>query len=280
MKRANEPEQLYSALSKCRQWHGGAAPKRGKHVTFRFKSSGRGENDCKWHSIPKQLQEYKTQWWSHSTPNFFHTGPRAQGKTPRDNLPFSRLKSRLGWSGGDPPSCNAPLSGRNYGLKQQYLGKYPQCTSYEFPLGRHFCFCESLSTTMTLVIVSLRRAQWHDGPTQREMQREAAAAGGGTTMCATEEKCHLLTFIRVFTLMSETATPRDCPESCVVKWSLKPPVMFTAQFLKTRGEWNMSSQIWLVPPSRCISFTSRCLTTKTTTTTTHVIQYCFVMPLN
>lgn len=69
------------------------------------------------------------------------------------------------------------------------------------------------------------------------MQREAAAAGGGTTMCATEEKemppfdAYLHFHMNVGN--TTTATLRDCPESCVGKWSLKPPVMSTAQSLKT-----------------------------------------------
>lgn len=44
-------------------------------------------------------------------------------------------------------------------------------------LTQTFLLCESLSTTMTLVFVSLRRAQRHDGPAQREMQRETAQSG-------------------------------------------------------------------------------------------------------
>lgn len=43
------------------------------------------------------------------------------------------------------------------GLKRRYVGKYPLYISYEFPLGRHFCFAKSLSTTMTAAVVSLRR---------------------------------------------------------------------------------------------------------------------------
>lgn len=35
---------------------------------------------------------------------------------------------------------------------------------------------------MTVVIVSLRRAQWHDGPAQREMLRESARTVGVTPM--------------------------------------------------------------------------------------------------
>lgn len=45
-------------------------------------------------------------------------------------------------------------------------------------LRQTFLLCESLSTTMTSAFVSLRRAQWHDGPTQREMPRETARSSG------------------------------------------------------------------------------------------------------
>lgn len=65
---------------------------------------------------------------------------------------------------------------RNVGLNSNYWGNILYIYQLRVSLRQTFLLCKSLSTTMTLVTVSLRRAQWHDGPTQGEMLRESARA--------------------------------------------------------------------------------------------------------
>lgn len=93
-----------------------------------------------------------------STPNFFHGSESFWQTPPHDILPGFRIKSRLGWSGEESLSVNTPQTGEMWAWAPM-SGKISSIyISYEFPLGRHFLLCKSLSTTMTAVIVSLRRA--------------------------------------------------------------------------------------------------------------------------
>lgn len=120
---------------------------------------------------------------------------------------------------------------------------------------------------------------------------DAAGGSGGQRGGTTMWKKKKATFWRLFAFSHQRGKHHDSHAtwlSRVVRGEVaaEAPSHVHSSVSQDEGEWNMSSQIWLVPPSRCISFTSRCVATKTTTTTTtaatatHVIQHYFVMSLN
>lgn len=100
------------------------------------------------------------------------TDLKAPSKTPTAFLPFVWVKSKLGWSGEESLSGSTSSNWRIGCLKSNTRGKSSICQLRVF-LRQTFLLCKSLSTTMTVVIVSLRRARWHDGPSQQEMLRES-----------------------------------------------------------------------------------------------------------
>ena len=67
----------------------------------------------------------------------------------KKGLPFSRLKSQLGCSGGGSLCCDTPRSSGARLEPAAPVKRSSICVSSEFPLGRHFCF--------------LRKPQHHDG---------------------------------------------------------------------------------------------------------------------
>ena len=127
----------------------------------------------------KQLRHTKRNDGLSQLPTSF-TGPKALAKLTLIFYLFSRLKSRLGWSGEDSLSWNAPQNTWKCVFKRLYLGKYPLYISYESPLGRHFC-CAEASAPRWHWLLYPSAAQWHDGPTQREMLQESAHTVPGHT---------------------------------------------------------------------------------------------------
>ncbi len=89
---------------------------------------------------------------------------------------------------------------RNVGLNGNTWENILYLYQLRVSLRQTFLLCWSLSTTMTALTVSLRRARWHDGPAQREMLRESARTVGVTPMhhmfisASVPRKVHLMGF--------------------------------------------------------------------------------------
>lgn len=129
---------------------------------------------CKW-SSQFPAPEYKTQWWSFSTPNFFHGSESFLANSFWYFTCFPiKIPTRVIW--WRVVFWKDASEQRNVGLNSNYWGNILYIYQLRVSLRQTFLLCKSLSTTMTLVTVSLRRAQWHDGPTQGEMLRESARA--------------------------------------------------------------------------------------------------------